>query len=156
MLSGQVINLFMTGKIQTQGLIYAGIFTTLIMGFLGAAWVIYCTVQAVVNFTYGFAFTYRDGSFHGNYLGIYELIAILLNEGWAFALTIWSLWFAFDLWAQVEARERGVKTEGSGGEVVDIVEAMKMFTLCVVVGLTAIIGAFSFGDVADQLVTWFD
>jgi len=126
------------------------------MGFVGAAWVIYSTVQAVVSTSIGFAFEYRDGSTFGNNLAIFELVGILAVEWWAFSLTVWSLWFAFDLWAQVEKREKGVKEEGYGGEVVDVIEAMKMFTLCIVVGLTAIIGAFSLGDVADHLLTWFD
>jgi len=69
-------------------------------------------------------------------------------EGWAFFLSMFSLWFAFDLWKQVEEREIGYKTEGRGGEVVDIIQAMKMYTLCIVVGLTALIGAFSMGDSA--------
>ena len=84
------------------------------------------------------------------------MVGILAVQWWAFVLTVWSLWFAFDLWAQVEKREKGVKEEGYGGEVVDVIEAMKMFTLCIVVGLTAIIGAFSLGDVTDNLLTWFD
>ena len=48
---------------------------------------------------------------------------------WAFTLVGWALWFAFDLWAQVEKREVGYKEEGSGGEVVDVIEAGKFFAL---------------------------
>jgi len=77
-------------------------------------------------------------------------------EGWAFFLTMWGLWFAFDLWGLVEKREKGYKEEGRGGEVVDIIQAMKMFVLCWIVGITSVIGAFSLGDVADNLVTWYD
>jgi hypothetical protein len=48
---------------------------------------------------------------------------------WAFTLIGWALWFSFDLWAQVEKREKGYKEEGSGGEVVDVIEAGKFFAL---------------------------
>ena len=103
---------------------------TLISGFIGAAWVIYSTVVASINFggtIDEYASNYRHGdTFWGNNLGLYELIAIIMHQFWAFVLTMWTLWFGFDLWAQVEKREKGYKTEGRGGEVVDIVEAMKM------------------------------
>lgn len=79
-----------------------------------------------------------------------------MHEFWAFSLTIWALWFAFDLWAQVEKREKGYKEEGSGGEVIDIIEAMKLFTLTCIVSLTTLVGAFSLGDLTAKLVTWYD
>lgn len=151
-IDGQVMQLFMTGKIQTQGIVYTGIMTTLIMSFISAAYVIYKTVDAAVTYTsssiQAYYFRYGAKSQWGNYLGVYELVAIFMFEGWAFFLSMFSLWFAFDLWKQVEDREIGYKTEGRGGEVVDIIQAMKMFTLCIIVGLTALIGAFSMGDSA--------
>lgn len=155
----------MTGRVQTQGIIYTGILTTLISGFLGAAWVIYKATNAAYSAasTATYYAIYADGAnvddrdvWWGNNLGLYELAAVALHHIWAFALTIWGLWFGFDLWAQVEKREKGYKEEGSGGEVVDIIEAMKMFALCIVAAMTVIIGAFSLGDLTDKIVLWYD
>merc|ERR1719465_7291 len=164
MMTGHVFNLFATGKIQTQGIVYTGILTSLIAGFIGAAWVIYRVTVASINWSASvnsYHYFYRDVSdnpdtYWGNNLALFEIIAVLMHEGWAFVLCMWSLWFAFDLWAQVEKREKGYKTEGTGGEVVDIVEAMKLFTLCVVVAITTFIGAFSLGDLTELLITWYD
>lgn len=161
-MTGHVFNLFMSGRVQTQGIVYTGILTSLIAGFIGAAWVIYKTVVASINWSStvnSYASNYRvtgGDIYWGNNLALYEIIAVLMHEGWAFVLCMWSLWFAFDLWAQVEKREKGYKEEGSGGEVVDIVEAMKMFTLCLVVALTTFVGAFSLGDLTEYLITWYD
>jgi len=164
-LEGHIFTLFLHGKIQTQGMIYTGIMSVLISGFLGAAWVIYKSTNAAysASSTATYFATYGDPSginsadiLWGNLLGFYELTAILMHHLWAFVLTVWGLWFGFDLWAQVEAREKGYKEEGSGGEVVDIIEAMKMFALCMIVALTILVGSFSLGDLTDKLVLWFD
>lgn len=152
----------MTGKIQTQGIVYTGILGTLISAFVAAAWVIYKTVVASINWeaslnSYASNYRITNGDIYwGNNLGLYEIIAVLMHEIWAFVLTMWALWFGFDLWAQVEKREKGYKTEGSGGEVIDIIEAMKLFTLCLVVSLTVLVGAFSLGDLTEKLITWYD
>ena len=33
---------------------------------------------------------------------------------------------------------------------------MKIVVLCMIMGVMAIVGGFSLGDVADELITWFD
>lgn len=50
----------------------------------------------------------------------------------------------------------GVKNEGSGGVPVDDAQALKLFVLCMIAGGMSIIGGFSLGDTADELIGWFD
>lgn len=50
----------------------------------------------------------------------------------------------------------GVKTEGKNGVALDEREALKFFVLCMIVGTTAVIGGYSLGDTANELITWFD
>lgn len=67
-----------------------------------------------------------------------------------------SLVLASEIWTMVEDREKGVKEEGAGGTPFDAVEAMKFFTLEMVVAIGAIIGGYSLGDVAEKLIAFFD
>ena len=161
LLNGEVMRLFFMHKIQLQGFVYTGIMMAMIMSFVGSAYVVTKTVEACINWTNAaiaeYAATYRGGSeAWGNNLGIFELVAILMYEGWALTLTLFSLWYSFSLWGMMEKREVEVRTEGRGGAPVDVIDAMKFFTLCMIVGITSLIGAFSLGDVAKNLVTWYD
>lgn len=131
------------------------------MCLVSAAYVATKTVEAAINWTNAaiveYAHKYRGGSTAwGNNLGIFELVGILLFSGWSLALTILAIMGADQLWSMVEAREKGAKTEGKFGEAFDIVQAIKFFTLCIIVGTTTVIGAYSLGDTANELITWFD
>lgn len=89
-------------------------------------------------------------------LGLWELIGIIMFSLWSIMMSAMSFAGAGMLWTMVEEREKGAATEGKLGEAFDIIQAIKFFTLCMVVGFTSVIGAFSLGDTAPQLLTWFD
>lgn len=133
----------------------------LTMCFVSSAFVVTKTVEAAINWTsltiQEYAHTYRGGSVAwGDNLGLFELIGILLFSTWSLALTFTSLYGAGELWKAIDLRAVTVKTEGQGGVALDEMEALKLFTLCMIVGLTALIGGFSLGDTANELITWFD
>ena len=56
----------------------------------------------------------------------------------------------------MEAREIGVKEDGTGGVAVDDIVAMKIVTIELVVGIMALVGGCSLGDVANKVITFFD
>lgn len=160
-IDGKVLYLFLTDQVQVQGIVYTGVMMALTMCFVSAAYVMVKTTEAAINWTSAsiieYAHKYRGGSeTWGNNLGLFELFGIILFSLWSLMLTMVSLVGASQLWTLVETRELGAKTEGKFGEAFDIVQAMKFFTLCMIVGSTTIIGAFSLGDTAGQLITWFD
>ena len=131
----------------------------MMMAFVSSAYVITKVIDSVIKWTYGafeYASIYRGGSEFGNYMALYELIAIVVSEGWALTLTLMSLMWAFDLWALMEKREFQVKTEGSGGVPIDYIDAIKFFTLCMIVGFSSLVGGFSLGDSAYRLLFFFD
>lgn len=133
----------------------------LTMCFVSAAYVIVKTVDAGINWTHAsiveYAHVYRNGANAWAWnLGLYELLGIFLFSLWSLVLTMVSLYGAGHVWTMVEERKIGAETEGTFGEVFDIVQAMKFFTLCMIVGTTTLIGAFSLGDTANELITWFD
>ena len=131
----------------------------MMMAFVSSAYVITKTIDAVIKWSLGayeYAFSYRGGSEFGNYMALYELIAIIVSEGWALALTLMSLMWSFDLWALMEKREFQVKTEGSGGVPIDHIDAIKFFTLSMIVGFSSLVGGFSLGDSAYRLLFFFD
>lgn len=100
---------------------------------------------------------YRNGdtSLSDN-LWIFELIALAAYEVWAVLLTVMALVAASEVWTMVEERERGVAEDGAGGSPFDALEAMKFFTLEMIIGIGAIIGGYSLGDAADRLITLFN
>lgn len=133
----------------------------MMMCLVSAAYVAMKTVDAAINWTHAtiieYAHKYKGGSVEwGNRLGLYELIAILLFEGWSLMMSIWTFMGASQLWTMVDQREKDAKTQGKFGEPFDALQAMKYVTLCMVVGVNTLIGAFALGDVADNLITWYD
>jgi len=156
-----VASLFLTNKMAVQGWVYTGILMALVMCFVSAAYVVINTVRAGVSYTApfieGYAAVYRGGSVAwGDNLGLFELIALLAFSSWSLLLTLAGLYTAGDLWSKMEARVIGVKTEGAGGVALDDVQAVKIFTLCMIMGMMAIVGGFSLGDKSYNLITWFD
>lgn len=60
------------------------------------------------------------------------------------------------LWDMIDQRLVAVKSEGSYGIPVDFIAALKFMVVCVIMAITQMIAAFSLGDVASLLITWFD
>lgn len=56
----------------------------------------------------------------------------------------------------MDQRLAEVKSEGQAGMSIDFIDAMKFVVICIVVGITQMVAAFSLGDVASKLITWFD
>lgn len=89
-------------------------------------------------------------------MGLWELIAFLMFGAWSVVMTVMSLVGGGMVWTMVDERMKGAATEGKLGEAFDFIQAVKFFTLCLVVGLTSIIGGYSLGEVASELIAWFD
>lgn len=87
---------------------------------------------------------------------LWEIIAFVLFGAWSIAMTVMSLVGGGMIWTMVDDRVKGAATGGALGEAFDFIQAIKFFTLCLVVGLSSIIGGYSLGDVAAKLVAWFD
>lgn len=94
----------------------------LTMSFVSSAYVITKSIAATLS-GFSYAATYRGGSeLWGNNKGIFEIVSVLMYHGWALTLTTFSLWYSFALWATIEKREVDVRTEGTGGSVIDTVD----------------------------------
>lgn len=132
----------------------------LTMCFASAAYVIVMAVKAAINYTQAFvnayAFEYRGNSVWGNQLGLYELIAFILFAVWSLSTTIGAFYSMRRIMDMLQEKEIGVKKDGFGGVMLDDIQAMKFFTLEMLVGLTSVIAGYSMGNVADELVTFYD
>ena len=158
---GTVFSLLFSNQLAVTAWVYTGILMSLIMTFISAAYVVTKTVDAGVKYTGAFisayAATYLNGvNAWGDNLGLFELIALLMFCMWSMMMSFAGLYTSYDLWGKMDARTIGVKNEGSGGVALDDVQAVKIFTLCMIMGVMSIVGGFSLGDVADKLITWFD
>lgn len=131
------------------------------MCFVSAAYVVVHAVDAGVSYTLpfieGYAAKYRSGySTWGDSMGVFELVALILYMAWSMLMTVLALVEGANIWQTLEARERGVKEDGAGGVALDDLQALKLVVLCIIMGVMSIVGGFSLGDVADELITWFD
>lgn len=133
---------------------------SLAMSFVSAAYVVVQATEATTAYTgffvEGYYFRYAGGSILSNNLGYYEVAAFILYAIWSFGLTAFALYQTGQLLNMLEVREVGVKKDGQGGVAMDDIQAMKFFTLEMVMGFSSIVAGFALGDVADQLLTWFD
>lgn len=152
--------MFIDGSIQQSGIVYAGALLALTMNFLSAAWVVVQGTEAVAarsgDFFESYYFTYGGASDIGNQVGLYELISFITYAGFSLTTTLVSLWFTSNIWAAMDQRAIDVVNDGQGGIVIDPVTAGKLFTLLLISGFMSVVGGFGLGDVADQLLTWWD
>lgn len=147
--------------LQPQGYVYTGDVIGLCMAMASAAWVAWKAVDQSVNSIgttkLGFAATYRyPGVVNWDLIGLFENLTVVAFMLWAWVLIILSFVFYSILWETIEAREHGVVTDGSGGVALDEFQSLKLFVLCILVGMMSIVGAYSIGETADELIAWFD
>lgn len=128
----------------------------LIVGMASAGWVAVKTVDAAVKTSGAFYAIYAGNSIIGDRLGIWELIAVLAWLMWSLVLTILSFVTASDLFDQTEARVKAVYEEGTYGTAVTQVMGIKGFTLLMILAMGVAISAWTMGDVADNLLDWFN
>jgi len=69
---------------------------------------------------------------------------------------ILSFTLASTIWASIEAREKGVISEGSGGVALDEFQSFKILVMGLIFGSMSVVGACSLGEVGDQLITYID
>lgn len=128
----------------------------LIVGMASAAWVAVKTVDAAVQISGAFYFTYAGSSIIGDRLGLWELIAVLAWLVWSLVLTILSFVTASNLFDQTEARVLAAQTEGTYGTGVTQIMGIKGFVLLMVLSMGVMISSWTMGDVADELLNWFN
>lgn len=127
------------------------------MALASAGWVVVKSVDHSVHFTLGMAHQYRYGEVAPfNYLGVYDLVVTLIYMSWSVLVIILSFSLASVIWNEVEQREIGVTTEGSGGVALDEFQSAKLFVIGLLFGMMSIIGGYSIGETTDQLISWFD
>merc|ERR1719498_474438 len=71
-----------------QFLAYAGDLIALIASQLAAAYAGVKSIEASVSFSKGFYYTYAGASMGGDYLGLWELLAVVLFLTWALSISI--------------------------------------------------------------------
>lgn len=63
---------------------------------------------------------------------------------------------ASQVYEATEARETAVYTEGTFGQAVTFVQAVKFFTLLMITALGTWISGYTIGEVLDDLLSWFN
>merc|ERR1712086_1168742 len=132
-----------------QFLAYAGDLIALVASQLAAAYAGVKSIEAAVHFDKGFYYKYSGASEIGDYLGLWELLSVVLFITWSLAISIVGYVEGALLWQRYEAME-------AAGETVTIVQGYKYLALGCVIGIGAWISGLSLGDSAQELLGFFD
>merc|ERR1719313_1909795 len=132
-----------------QFLAYAGDLIALVASQLAAAYAGVKSIEAAVSFTNGFYYTYSGASETGDYLGLWELLSVILFLTWSLAISIVGYVEGALLWQRYEAME-------AAGLTVTVVEGYKYLALGCVIGTGAWISGLALGDSAGKLLGFFD
>ena len=81
-------------RFAAQYLVYFFDMSALIMSFIGAAYVVVCTVMATVDFETGLYHKYASWSNYANLIAVFELVIMMLFMGWALVTVILALVWA--------------------------------------------------------------
>merc|ERR1719502_2354750 len=132
-----------------QFLAYAGDLIALVASQLAAAYAGVKAIEAAVHFDKGFYYDYSGSSQIGDYLGLWELLSVVLFLTWSLAISIVGYVEGALLWQRYEAME-------AAGLTVTIVEGYKYLALGCVIGVGAWISGLALGDSANKLLGFFD
>merc|ERR1711907_501875 len=132
-----------------QFLAYAGDLIALVASQLAAAYAGVKSIEASVHFATGFYYTYKGGSTIGDYLGLWELLSVILFLTWSLAISIVGYIEGALLWERYQAME-------AAGTTVTIVQGYKYLALGCVIGIGAWISGLALGDSAQELLGFFD
>merc|ERR1719313_346323 len=132
-----------------QLLAYAGDLIALVASQLAAAYAGVKSIEAAVSFSKGFYYQYSGASMVGDYLGLWELLAVVLFLTWALSISIVGYVEGALLWDRYETME-------AAGTTVTMVEGYKYLALGCVIGIGAWISGLSLGDSAGKLLGFFD
>merc|ERR1719502_2153385 len=132
-----------------QFLAYAGDLIALVASQLAAAYAGVKSIEAAVHFNQGFYYVYSGASQMGDYLGLWELLAVILFLTWSLSISIVGYVEGALLWQRYESME-------AAGLTVTVVEGYKYLALGCVIGMGAWISGLALGDSANKLLGFFD
>jgi len=125
--------------------------------FVASGYVAVKTVDHAVSFTRGFYYIYGGKSVIANRMFFWEIIVVMLFLSFSAGTTVMTYFMAAELWEMLDVRLAEAAAESIGIETpLDWDKAMKIYVLCMVVALTALVSGYSIGQVADELVAYWD
>ena len=142
--------------IGPEWLIYIAALMYLFSSLCIAAYLAVKVVDATVNFSEGFAFLYRDYSWLGNGLGLWEAFWAIYFLWWSGGITYEAFDYSTKIIDHIGQREIAALTEGSLGHPVSIIEAMQHSTLLIVLAVVTWIAGCSLADSMDELINFFN
>jgi hypothetical protein len=128
---------------------YAGDIVAIVLSQLAAAYAAVKTVDAGVKTTdRSFYYQYAHGSGIGNFLGLYELLAILFFLTWTLAICLVGYVEADLLWAKYREMEKN-------NTAMTLLQGYKFLALGFIIGVGAWISGLALGDSAEELIGWY-
>lgn len=153
---GKVLSTIFHTRFASQYLVYFFDMGSLVMSFVGAAYVAVCTVYATINFDKGLFADYARTSEWANQIHVFELVIMILFMGWSLVTTILALVFAEDVWMKLDARLAEAATSTLSIETpLDWDKAIKVYVLLMLTGLTTLLSGYALGNSANELIAYY-
>jgi len=134
---------------------YTGDIIALVLSQLAAAFAAVKAIDAAIQTTSGFYYSYRGGSSTGDLIGLYELLAVFSYLTWSLVISIVGYVASALLWEEFEKREKGAKEGGFFGVAFAANDGYKYIALGCIIGAGAWISSIALGDSAKELLGFF-
>merc|ERR1711934_1345025 len=140
-----------TNSLSPNFYAYAGDIAALVLSQLAAAYAAVKSIDAVLETAGSFSYYYQYAhkSSLGNWLGLYQLLAVLFFLTWSLAISLVGYVEADMMWVKFEDMQ---KTNHTMTEL----EGYKGLALGFIVGVGAWISGLALGDSATELLNFFD
>merc|ERR1712139_33417 len=138
-----------TDALSPEFYAYAGDIVALLLSQLAAAYAAVKTIDAAyATGSYMYYWQYAHWSSIGNYLGLYELLAVLFFLTWTLGISVLRYVEGDMMWAKFEDNyKKGVK--------LTVLDGYKYLALGFIIGVGAWVSGLALGDSANELITWY-
>lgn len=139
-----------TNSLSPNFYAYAGDIAALVLSQLAAAYAAVKSIDAVLETAGSFSYYYQYAhkSSLGNWLGLYQLLAVLFFLTWSLAISLVGYVEADMMWVKFEDMQ---KTNHTMTEL----EGYKFLALGFIIGVGAWISGLALGDSAAELLGWY-
>lgn len=151
-----VVYAWFMGLFDNVFIVYLGGIMALMTALVSAGYVSVKVIDASVSFAEGFAFNYRNYSNAGNSVGRWNLIFTVMMLAWSLITTLLAFTIINRVVTETQLREVAVAEDGTFGEAVDYLTALKFFALFIVLATSTWISGHTIADNADDLLDWLN
>jgi len=140
-------NYFVSGSVLPIYFAYGGLLMEIIMSMLASAYAITKIVDAAID-NNSFYYGYAHGSNIGNYMGMWELLNVVVFLTWSLVIWILGWYVGFDLWTKFDELEKDGK--------LTLLAGFKYLLLGFITAAGIWVSGLNVGDMSSNMLGIFD